>query len=290
MLRRAFRQTHSVDAYVAISASRGGEITQRIPRAARATWCAKIPSARFASLQARRVGIRFFNDGATAAAAAEPADTSMRDLAVHGDDLIVRTHDARLILTTLRRCGSERGDRESFGGFVQAAKKEGGSFSLNRNTDTPLPPIFLPGRIRPTEPLRYYLGAVQQPVTLEVLDRGQSFGSPLLQQRQAGGARENRGPPIPSRCIGCVLEKFYPAEAACIVLCGICTTPRQKRSTANSRFPPLFTTLRSSTWAWAMPGKYAVKLTVDGNEFSPASLLSPWTRVSKRRKRFAETI
>jgi len=54
--------------------------------------------------------------------------------------------------TTLRRCAGEREIAKSFGGFVQAAR--GGSFSLEpQYGHAAAARYFLPGRIRPTEPL-----------------------------------------------------------------------------------------------------------------------------------------
>ncbi len=161
--------------------------------------------------------------------------TSMRDLAVHGDDLIVGTHGRSFWIlddiTPLRQVSAEIAKASA----VLYKPQEAVRFRWNRNTDTPLPPDIPAGKNPPDGAIvDYYLGAASNKPVIAA--------TPATTSRRR--SRESR-PPIPSRCIGCVLRKFYPARPACIVLCGICTTPRQKRSTANSRFPPLFTTLRS---------------------------------------------
>ena len=98
--------------------------------------------------------------------------TSMRDLTVHGDDLIVGTHGRSFWIlddiTPLRQLNDEiaRSPVHLF------APQEALRWRWNRNPDTPLPPEVPAGANPPDGAiLDYYLAAkAQGPVTLEVFD------------------------------------------------------------------------------------------------------------------------
>jgi photosystem II stability/assembly factor-like uncharacterized protein len=101
--------------------------------------------------------------------------TSMRDLAIHGDDLIVATHGRSFWIlddiTPLRQLNSDFA-KESVHLF---APQEAIRFRWDRNPDTPLPPEFPAGK-NPLDGaiLDYYLAsASNSPVTLEILDEQQ---------------------------------------------------------------------------------------------------------------------
>jgi photosystem II stability/assembly factor-like uncharacterized protein len=83
--------------------------------------------------------------------------TSMRDLAIHGDDLIVATHGRSFWIlddTTPLRQWSSRSTRESAYLFApQSAVR----FRWNRNTDTPLPPEIPAGQNPPDGAIINYL-------------------------------------------------------------------------------------------------------------------------------------
>src|SRR5260370_14332565 len=98
--------------------------------------------------------------------------TSMRDLAIHGDDLIVATHGRSFWIldniTPLRQLNADIA-KESAHLF---APQEAIRFRWNRNPDTPLPPELPPGKNPPDAAIMdYYLasGANGQ-ATLEILD------------------------------------------------------------------------------------------------------------------------
>jgi photosystem II stability/assembly factor-like uncharacterized protein len=98
--------------------------------------------------------------------------TSMRDLTIHGDDLIVGTHGRSFWIlddiTPLRQLT----DKVAQQSVVLFTPQEALRWHWNRNTDTPLPPEVPAGKNPPDGAiLDYYLAAnAEGPVTLEVLD------------------------------------------------------------------------------------------------------------------------
>ena len=99
--------------------------------------------------------------------------TSMRDLAVHGDDLVVATHGRSFWilddLTPLRQLTEVSASAAPF----LFAPADAVRFRWNRNPDTPLPPEFPAGQNPPDGTIiDYYLpSAPSSPVTLDI-----SFG------------------------------------------------------------------------------------------------------------------
>ena len=98
--------------------------------------------------------------------------TSMRDLNVHGDDLIVGTHGRSFWIlddiTPLRQMNADIAKSDAHLFRPQTATR----FRWNRNPDTPLPPEFPAGKNPPDGAiLDYYLASdAKDPVTLEIFD------------------------------------------------------------------------------------------------------------------------
>ncbi|HVI08080.1 MAG TPA: glycoside hydrolase, partial [Candidatus Binatia bacterium] len=98
--------------------------------------------------------------------------TSMRDLTIHGDDLVVGTHGRSFWvlddITPLRQINPEMASAA----VTLFAPQEAVRFRWNRNTDTPLPPEVPAGKNPPDGAIiDYYLSAASaKPVTLEILD------------------------------------------------------------------------------------------------------------------------
>ena len=98
--------------------------------------------------------------------------TSMRDLAIHGDDLIVATHGRSFWIlddiTPLRQLNVEVAKE----GVHLFAPQSAIRFRWNRNPDTPLPPEFPAGKNPPDGAIvDYVLGSpAKVPLTLEILD------------------------------------------------------------------------------------------------------------------------
>ncbi len=105
--------------------------------------------------------------------------TSMRDLAIHGDDLIVATHGRSFWIlddiAPLRQLNAELAHAPAFLFTPQEAVR----WRWNRNPDTPLPPEVPAGQNPPDGAIiDYYLsGAPATPVTLDILT---GDGNPVL--------------------------------------------------------------------------------------------------------------
>jgi photosystem II stability/assembly factor-like uncharacterized protein len=196
--------------------------------------------------------------------------TSMRDLAIHGDDLIVGTHGRSFWIlddiTPLRQLSAEMAKAS----VTLYRPQEAIRFRWNRNTDTPLPPDTPAGKNpRDGAIVDYYLAATSsKPVTLEILDaenhlvrRYASTDKPEALEKIAATH------PIPMYWVrpeqilssGAGMHRFvwdvhYPAPEA-----------------LNHEFPIsaiVHDTPQLPLGAWAMPGKYTVKLTVDGKTYT----------------------
>ena len=201
--------------------------------------------------------------------------TSMRDLAIHGDDLVVGTHGRSFWilddLTPLRQLSAQVAAAGVFLFRPQAAWR----FRWNRNPDTPLPPEEPAGKNPPDGAIiDYYLKeAVSGPVTLEILDaagkvvrRYASTDKPL---DLAVVARQEpipmywvRVPQVLSTATGMhrfvwdlhytapdSLDHDYPISAI------IHDTPREPRGVR------------------ALPGNYTAKLTVAGTSYTQPLVL-----------------
>jgi photosystem II stability/assembly factor-like uncharacterized protein len=196
--------------------------------------------------------------------------TSMRDLAIHGDDLIVGTHGRSFWIlddiTLLRQMSAE---------IAKAAvslyrPQEAIRFRWNRNTDTPLPPDIPAGKNPPDGAiLDYYLAAASgKPVTLEVLDadnhlvrRSSSADKPEPLEKIAAAN------PIPMYWVR--PQQILSAEAGMHRFVWDMHYPPP--DALNREFPIsaiVHDTPQLPLGAWAMPGKYMVRLTVDGKTYT----------------------
>jgi photosystem II stability/assembly factor-like uncharacterized protein len=195
--------------------------------------------------------------------------TSMRDLAIHGDDLIVGTHGRSFWIlddiTPLRQMRAEIAKAP----VTLYKPQEAIRFRWNRNTDTPLPPDIPAGQNPPDGAiLDYYLGSTSsKPVTLEIVDsdnhlvrRYSSTDKPEPLEKIAAAN------PIPMYWVRSrqilsteagmhrfVWDMHYPPPDA-----------------LNREFPIsaiVHDTPQLPLGAWVMPGKYMVRLTVDGKTY-----------------------
>jgi photosystem II stability/assembly factor-like uncharacterized protein len=201
--------------------------------------------------------------------------TSMRDLAIHGDDLIVATHGRSFWIlddiAPLRQLSAEIAKSESHLFVPQSAVR----FRWNRNPDTPLPPEFPAGKNPPDGAIiDYYLAsAAKEPVTLEIFDaqnhlvrRYSSADKPVSLEKLAA---EN---PIPMYWVR--QEKVLSAEAG------------MHRFVWDLRYAPpdslahefpisaiYHDTPRNPLGAWVLPGHYTVVLTMNGKKQEPVPLV-----------------
>jgi photosystem II stability/assembly factor-like uncharacterized protein len=219
--------------------------------------------------------------------------TSMRDLTIHGDDLIVGTHGRSFWIlddiTPLRQLNATIARAP----VTLFTPQEAIRFRWNRNTDTPLPPEIPAGKNPPDGAiLDYYLATrSSQPVTLEILD---AENHPVRRY-------SSTDKPEPS-------EKIAAEHP--IAMYWVRPTQILSDEAGMHRFtwdlhlaPPdslghefpisaiLHDTPQYPVGAWALPGHYTVKLTVNAKTYTqPLTLkMDPRIKTSEAdlRKQFA---
>jgi photosystem II stability/assembly factor-like uncharacterized protein len=196
--------------------------------------------------------------------------TSMRDLAIHGDDLIVGTHGRSFWIlddiNPLRQLSADIAKAP----VTLYKPQEAIRFRWNRNTDTPLPPDIPAGKNPPDGAmLDYYLAdASSKPVTLEIFDtddhlvrRYSSTDKPEPLEKIAAAN------PIPMYWVR--PQQILSAEAGMHRFVWDMHYPPP--DALNREFPIsaiVHDTPQLPVGAWAMPGKYTVRLTVDGKTYT----------------------
>ncbi len=196
--------------------------------------------------------------------------TSMRDLAIHGDDLIVATHGRSFWIlddiTLLRQLNGDIAKSESHLFLPQAAVR----FRWNRNTDTPLPPEVPAGKNPPDGAIiDYYLAATSsRPVTLEILDEQQhlvrrfaSTDKPEPMEKIAGEH------PIPMYWV----RPTQILSASAGMHRFVWDLHYAPPNSLQHEFPisAIYRdTPKVPLGAWVLPGKYTVKLTVEGKSYA----------------------
>ena len=196
--------------------------------------------------------------------------TSIRDLAIHGDDLIVATHGRSFWIlddvTPLRQLNEQVVKSPVFLFQPQEALR----WRWNRNPDTPLPPETPAGKNPPDGAIiDYYLAAAaNSPVTLEILD---STGAAVRRYSSSD-------PPLPMDKIAAEHPiPMYWVRPARILSAApgmhrfVWDLHGEPPKSLNKEFPIsaiLHDTPLLPLGAWAMPGSYTVRLTVDGKQFT----------------------
>jgi photosystem II stability/assembly factor-like uncharacterized protein len=196
--------------------------------------------------------------------------TSMRDLTIHGDDLIVGTHGRSFWIlddvTPLRQLSDELAKSSAYLFAPQQALR----WRWNRNPDTPLPPEVPAGKNPPDGAIiDYYLSsAAAAPVTLEILEpdgavvrKYSSADKPLPMQELAAEH------PIPMYWVR--PQQILSAEAGMHRFVWDVHYPQPQA--LNSEFPIsaiVYNTPLHPLGARALPGNYTIKLTVDGKSYS----------------------
>jgi hypothetical protein len=193
--------------------------------------------------------------------------TSMRDLTVHGDDLIVATHGRSLWIlddvSSLRQLGDANIAQHDLLFAPQTAMR----VRWNRNTDTPLPPETPAGQNPPDGAIiDYYLApnsaAAQGPVTLEIFDNQNH----LVRRYSSDDKPENMekiaaGNPIPMYWVR--PEKILSAKPGMHRF--VWDLHYTKPNSLAHEFPIaaiVHNTPELPLGAFALPGNYTVKLRV----------------------------
>jgi photosystem II stability/assembly factor-like uncharacterized protein len=218
--------------------------------------------------------------------------TSMRDLTIHGDDLIVGTHGRSFWIlddiTPLRQLSAEIAKAP----VTLYQPQEAIRFRWNRNTDTPLPPDIPAGKNPPDGAiLDYYLAAASsKPVTLEIVDADghlvRGYSSTDKPEPLEKIAATN---PIPMYWVR--PQQIVSAEAGMHRFVWDMHYPPP--GALNREFP--ISAIEHDTpqlplGARAMPGKYTVRLTVDGKTYTQSLMVRIDPRIKTPevdlRKRF----
>jgi photosystem II stability/assembly factor-like uncharacterized protein len=207
--------------------------------------------------------------------------TSIRDLVVHGDDLVVGTHGRGFWIlddvTPLRQLDA----KTAFGAPFLYAPQIAIRVRRSRWTDTPLPPEEPAGQNPPDGAILDYVLAAKAtaPVTLEILD---DKGS-LVRRFASDDPPEPLVDPL-------VVAQYWVRPARILP-----ATPGMHRFIWDLRFPPPRATKheypisaipgdtpREPLGPSVLPGTYTVKLTVDGKAFTrPLTVkLDPRVRMS----------
>jgi len=196
--------------------------------------------------------------------------TSMRDLAIHGDDLIVATHGRSFWIlddiTPLRQVNADTA-KETVHLF---APQEAIRFRWNRNPDTPLPPEVPAGKNPPDGAIiDYYLASSSnQPVTLEIFDEQQHF------VRRYSSA--DKPEPVEKTAAEHPIPMYWVRPTQ--ILSAVAGMHRfawdlhyDSPESLGHEFPIsaiVHDTPKYPLGAWIVPGNYTVKLTVDGKSYS----------------------
>ncbi len=192
--------------------------------------------------------------------------TSIRDLVIKDDDVVVGTHGRSFWIlddiTPLRQLTSETATTEATLFEPQRATR----VRWNMNTDTPLPPDEPAGENPPDGAIiNYWLGAdVTGPITLDILDAN----GDLVRRYRSSDEVEH---PIPNQNI----SPFWlrPPQQ-------LSTEPGMHRFLWDLRYPipdglrrgyPLAQIVRNTVaeprGPWVLPGRYTVRLTVNGKSY-----------------------
>ena len=207
--------------------------------------------------------------------------TSMRDLTVHGDDLIVATHGRSFWIlddiTPLRQLTEE----VAKAGAYLFAPQEALRVRWNKNPDTPLPPEEPAGKNPPDGAIiDYFLaGDTAAPVTLEILD---TDGKLVRKYSSADKAEplEEIAPKYPIPMYWVRREKVLSAAAG---MHRFVWNLRYSAPQSLGHGYPISAIVHDTPLepkgVWALPGPYTVKLTVDGKSYTKTLVLKMDPRV-----------
>ena len=189
--------------------------------------------------------------------------TSVRDLVIKDDDLVVGTHGRSFwILDDITPLRQATGD--AFAASVHLFKPQSAwRFRWNKNTDTPLPPDEPAGENPPDGAIvNYWLKAdARSPVTLEILDAEQQ----VLRRYSSSDPPE---PLVEGRNTPDYWIRPHQALSAKAGFHRFVWDLHHERPAVPSFSYPIAAiyrnTPRTPVGSWALPGTYSVRLTVDG--------------------------
>jgi hypothetical protein len=211
--------------------------------------------------------------------------TSMRDLTIHGDDLIVGTHGRSFWIlddiTPLRQLDQNVSAAE----VNLFAPQEAIRIHWNRNPDTPLPPEEPAGQNPPDGAIIDYFLAQEAsgPVRLEILD---AAGKPVREYSSADKtqALAEIAPkhPIPMYWVR-EAQKLSTAAGMHRFVWDVRHTAPKSLSHSYPISAIAHDTPQEPRGAWALPGRYTVKLTIGGKTFTQPLVLKMDPRIRTSR-------
>jgi len=196
--------------------------------------------------------------------------TSMRDLVIHGDDLVVGTHGRSFWIlddiTPLRQISDEVAKAPVY----LFAPQEAIRWRWNRNPDTPLPPEEPAGKNPPDGAIfDYFLGnATKNVVKLEILDDAGS----LVRRYTSADTPESLEKlaaehPIPMYWVR-PTQILSGAAGTHRFVWNLHYTPPKALEYEFPISAILRDTPKYPLGAWVLPGNYTVRLTVDGKSYT----------------------
>jgi hypothetical protein len=202
--------------------------------------------------------------------------TSIRDLVVHGDDLVVGTHGRSFWIlddiSPLRQMSAEIANAPAHLFQPRVTYR----LPRNTNTDTPLPPEEPAGKNPPDGAiLYYYLKSGGSPVAIEVAD---TSGKVLAKFEST----DRPQPPDPNLDVPTYWLKPFErpsAEAGMHrFVWDLHAAPQTSGGGRRDREPPISAIVHDTPVGlgeWAPPGTYTVKLTVGGQSYTQELVVKP---------------
>jgi len=198
--------------------------------------------------------------------------TSMRDLTIHGDDLVVGTHGRSFWIlddiTPLRQLSDEVARSPVY----LFAPQEAIRWRWNRNPDTPLPPEVPAGKNPPDGAIiDYFLGnTAKNLVTLEIVDDGGNLVRRYSSSDQPDSIEKLAAEhPIPMYWVR-PTQILSGAVGMHRFVWNLHRTPPKALEYEFPISAILRDTPKYPLGAWVLPGNYTVKLTVDGRSYTRA--------------------
>ncbi len=199
--------------------------------------------------------------------------TSIRDLVIHEDDLVIGTHGRSFwILDDFSPLRQLTAETASAPAYLFAPRA---TYRLDRdaNTDTPLPPEEPAGKNPPDGAILYFnLNAAAAPVTLDTLD---SIGRTV----RRFSSSERPEPPDPSVNVPTYWIRPFQALPASAGMHRFIWDLHAAHQGAKGDFEYPISAIYHDTpgpqGEWAPPGTYTVKLTVDGRSYTQELVVKP---------------
>jgi photosystem II stability/assembly factor-like uncharacterized protein len=208
--------------------------------------------------------------------------TSMRDLTIHGDDLIVATHGRSFWIlddiAPLRQLGEEVAKASAY----LFAPQEALRVRWNKNPDTPLPPEEPAGKNPPDGAIIDYFLAKDAvgPVALEILDANEGAVVRVYSSADKTESLDEIATKHPIPMYWVRPEKILSAKAGMHRF--VWNVRWSAPKSLGHGFPIsaiVHNTPLEPQGAWALPGKYVAKLVVDGASYTQPLVLKMDPRV-----------